>query len=1058
VWLLCKWTAGLAVVVAIALGFYLYHRLDDEVRLAVETKLAGHYPKLKVSVREAQLLRGEGIRIRGLSIVEPNRSGPEEQLLFVEELFIHCGTDPRDLIKGKLVDARYTLRKPVLRATRKPDGGWSAAQLLPIPKFGDTLPSGEIEGGTLELVDPLERVPAKFALREAILKWSPAEGPVPPDGKRQLRFIGRATGAHLRTLTLDALVDPTGGAWSLSGTVDRLDLSPDMLRTLPGPLAANCTAVAPLRAKVQAVFQASYAKPATPEAAAKFDYDVDGAIVEGRIEDARLPYPVSDLTCKFRLNPAGLRISDLAARHGAATLKIDLEQAGLGTGKPMRITASGERLVLDARMLELMPEQWRTQWNNFQPAGTVDLDVALTYDGTAWRPEMRMRCLDVSFAFHKFPYRLDHGRGEIVLKDKRLTVVMAAMSNTEEVKLNGEYQLDGPRTTGWTEIRADGIQVDERLLEALPAANQALAHAMHPQGRFNVSMKVWKDDPNDPVMHKHAVFSLRDGSVQYDKFPYPIRAISGTVEVLDDRWTFHDDLRGVNDTARISCRGESTPLAEGGVLTLAFHGENVPIDDELRDALNPGARRLWNDMKPRGMLELDSQVRLELQEKKLDVWVRARPVGDTVSIEPTYFPYRFEKLAGTFTFHDNRLQMEGLQAEHGRARVAAEGSCGIDPAGGWRLDLTHLFVDRLVADRDLLNALPEALRKSTASLEPTGSFNVRGSLGMAGGGEPGAPISAEWNVTFDCQNNTLQCGVPLSGVHGSLWLAGRSAGGRFESSGELQLDSVNYGNHQFTEVLGPIWIDNQQVLLGFWADRRGGNKTERHLTGKLYGGSTVADGWVVLGDEPEYALLAKLTGGNLAQFAQENMPGSGRLSGEILATVDLRGRGKTRNNLTGRGTVQLRNADIYQLPAMVSLLKVLSLRNPDATAFTQSDITFVLQAEHVYLERIDFAGDAVSLQGSGYLNLMNDQVKLKFRTVLGNDAGRLTAVKQLLGGASQQILLLHVDGPMTHPQVRREAFPGVSQMLDQLQSELRQPSPPPWQDGTDRVAPPGRLP
>ena len=36
--------------------------------------------------------------------------------------------------------------------------------------------------------------------------------------------------------------------------------------------------------------------------------------------------------------------------------------------------------------------------------------------------------------------------------------------------------------------------------------------------------------------------------------------------------------------------------------------------------------------------------------------------------------------------------MEHLQAEHGRARVSAEGTCGIDPAGGWRLDLEHLFV------------------------------------------------------------------------------------------------------------------------------------------------------------------------------------------------------------------------------------------------------------------------------------------------------------------------------------------------------------------------------
>ena len=76
-WLLLKWTVGFAVCAAIALGFYFYHRFDDEVRRTVEQKLGEKYPHLQVAVREAQLISGEGLRVRGLSIVEPNRSGPQ---------------------------------------------------------------------------------------------------------------------------------------------------------------------------------------------------------------------------------------------------------------------------------------------------------------------------------------------------------------------------------------------------------------------------------------------------------------------------------------------------------------------------------------------------------------------------------------------------------------------------------------------------------------------------------------------------------------------------------------------------------------------------------------------------------------------------------------------------------------------------------------------------------------------------------------------------------------------------------------------------------------------
>ena len=34
------------------------------------------------------------------------------------------------------------------------------------------------------------------------------------------------------------------------------------------------------------------------------------------------------------------------------------------------------------------------------------------------------------------------------------------------------------------------------------------------------------------------------------------------------------------------------------------------------------------------------------------------------------------------------------------------------------------------------------------------------------------------------------------------------------SFGELKLDSLTYKNFQFTQILGPLWFDNQNVYLG----------------------------------------------------------------------------------------------------------------------------------------------------------------------------------------------------------------------------------------------------
>ncbi|MCE9605217.1 MAG: hypothetical protein K8U03_09990, partial [Planctomycetia bacterium] len=336
VWMLIKWTAALALCVAIALGFYFYHRIDDEVRRTVEAKLGSQYPKLKVTVREAQLVRGEGIRVRGLSIVEPNRSGPQDELLFVDELFVHCGTDPRDLIHAKLQVSKLTLRKPILRVARRSDGSWSAGKLLPIPKFGEGTPTGVIESGIIEIVDPSGAAPSKLVLRDAQARWAVAEGDFPPGTRRPIRFEGHLDGDHVRNLALEATFDPAGGgAWSMSGTIDSLDICPELRQSLPSAAAAGLEKLAALRAKAQLQFRLTNtpavvsdlptAEGSTPPAST-LDYQIDGKLLQGRLEDPRLVYPLTDLAGKFSLNRDRVSITELTALHGAATLNIDCER------------------------------------------------------------------------------------------------------------------------------------------------------------------------------------------------------------------------------------------------------------------------------------------------------------------------------------------------------------------------------------------------------------------------------------------------------------------------------------------------------------------------------------------------------------------------------------------------------------------------------------------------------------------------------------------------------------------------------------------------------------
>ena len=75
-WCWFKWGIFATVVGAALLVPYFYHRLDEEIRARLEQRLAVAYPALHVRLRSAMLVKGEGITIRGLTIVDPAGRAP----------------------------------------------------------------------------------------------------------------------------------------------------------------------------------------------------------------------------------------------------------------------------------------------------------------------------------------------------------------------------------------------------------------------------------------------------------------------------------------------------------------------------------------------------------------------------------------------------------------------------------------------------------------------------------------------------------------------------------------------------------------------------------------------------------------------------------------------------------------------------------------------------------------------------------------------------------------------------------------------------------------------
>ncbi len=1024
-------------------------RVEEEVRVRVEAKVAERFPRLKVRVTSAHLA-ADGIEVRGLSLSEPDAKGPQGEIVYFDELYFACRTSVQELLSGNPVITSIKVSRPVIHATRRPDGSFSPAKLFPLPEFQKEVPITTIENGTIIVFDPIKNPSSTFTLREINLTIKPSDA---AGAARSLLDVqGYLTGDQIQRVDVSGTVDRDSHACTLSGTVEGLAVSPELHAALPEQVSEPLDVLRGLRAHANLSFRVtSDGSQRVPH------FEIDGNLVHGHLEDPLLPYPLTDMKAEIHCDNGGLRIRNLTTLQGQTTWEMaQLVRRGYDSDSPFELRAVGKQVHLDAAWGNLLPEPWRTDWKNFDPEGDIDLDCTIVFDGQHWKPTLEAKALsNVSFTCHKFPYRLERARGTMTLRDNVLDVALVAHSGAQPVTLNGRFWNPGPQFTGSISIRGDKIQFDEKLFAALlkPKSRDAL-RSLNPRGTFNFDAHLKRDDPRIREMRESLNISLNGCSINYDKFRYELNNLQGTLEMHDGQWRF-PKLVGTHGTGVVTLSGNLSTSPAQDVLRVSIQGKNVPLQEELRNALpHASQQQLWDSLQPHGKIDINkAEVSYDSRTRKMTVDLRAFPRDDATSIgtsiEPVAFPYRMRLLDGSIHYHEGHVDLENIHAAHRNTVLHTGGSCDIFPDGGWELRLQGLTVDRMRLhgdDHELEAALPAALKRAVAELRPKSPLNLTGAVSFAKAG-PTAPLHTNWNVNLFLHDGSLQVGPPLENIFGRVQLTGSSDGTRFSSRGELDLNSLTYKNFQFTQIIGPLWFDNNTVVLGDWGPQsRQAGQTNRHLTANLLGGALTGDCHVQLGSLPHYHLIATISQADLAQFARENLTSHQKLDGKILANIDLHGR-RRADSLFGSGNLHLSEANVYELPVMVSLLKIIRAKPPDATAFTESDVAFDIRGEHILLKRINLNGDAINLTGQGAVKLdgQTNPINLQLHTMVGR--GNVPFLTGLLSEASQQIMSIEVTGTLDHPVTHTQAFPGANQALQQLQAEPDKSTPLPPADG-----------
>ena len=1049
-WKIFLWSLLTLSIVGVLLAQYFYARVDNEIRARVEKMLAEAHPNLQVQVRAARLLEGQGIEIRGVSISDPTLPHPYQEMILVEEMFLQCGTELKLLLSGQLNISQVTLRGPVIRLVHLPDGRWSTDRLFPLPKMGQSKMQarGRIEQGVLEIIEPQLNTPAKFVLHDVAMDLEPQIDPA--TAAPYLTVSGTMKSDFLPQIEVAGSVDVSHNRWIWTGKAVALEISPELLASLPEPLQTQLAAARGIRARTDV----SYRIERLEDGPQALRFQVDGHLYRGRIDDPRSPFPITDLNAQFTATHDGVTLKHLHARSGESTFALHGWWQGYTAAGPGSFHGEVQGLPLDYRLYQRLPESAQKIWDDYSPRGKCDLNFDVVHGPQGWQPTGSCDLHDASFSFHKFPYRVENISGRMFLREKTLWLDLHTQTGERPLIGKGFIKNPGPEAEIELKIQGQQIAVEERLLRAIPQPTDDVLRSMHLQGSFDLQLDIRRAAGLGQSVDQQVQIQFQQASLNYDKFPLPLQNVRGTVHGLGRvwmrdgqtlgkvwNWDFRD-MQASKGAGRIQGEGSIQPSKEGNRLALHLKGTNFSLDDELQASLPPAQQQLWQKVNPQGFIDLDCHVDY-LAGAKPNIRVDIIPLGAV--IEPSFFPYRFEKLQGMVRIDQGRLLLQNMRAQHGNVLIGTNGECEVSPDGGWKVKFSDLNIDRvqLERDRDLVQALPEKLRTTINTLRLSGPMSMKGTLELSKT-MPRDIVDSAWQLTLFCQRCEMEGGLKLSNIYGSMSLAGRYDEQGLRARGELDFETAEYKDFQFTQVRGPLWMNEKRVVLGArdaFERQTAAESTpadNRHLTAKVCGGTIVGDTLIALGPQPEYHLQARLVDGDLERYAKEMMPGKQQhLSGRILGALELHGAGS--QTLRGEGRIALREADIYEIPVMVSLLSILSLKTPDNTAFSESDVEFRIVGNYIQFKKLDFRGDAISLRGTGSMNT-NSELQLSFHAIVGRDDLRLPLVEKMIGRASQQLMEIQVTGTLQNPKTTRKLIPGVQHMLNGLNMPLPSPN------------------
>ncbi|MFK7822168.1 MAG: hypothetical protein AB8G99_25965, partial [Planctomycetaceae bacterium] len=275
--------------------------------------------------------------------------------------------------------------------------------------------------------------------------------------------------------------------------------------------------------------------------------------------------------------------------------------------------------------------------------------------------------------------------------------------------------------TGQVRVDVKELPLDDRVRRVLPYAMKRFLKPLNATGLVSVK-GTWKAIGGRWKPEGCRV-ALKNGTSLFEKFQYPVSAITGSMVQRKNENAFDINLRGLASNRPVTMTGwlkNPGPVAES---SLMIKGEDIPLDETFRAAFDERGRDVIDKLAVSGIADGTVIVHREPVFGAKPTFSVSAHVRDG-KMNYVNFPYPLERVTG-FVSYTSKLrswQFKNFEGFQNDTRITAEGRHDGESQPG-RMRLKFAATNGRLTN-SLRSALNEPLQGIWDHLSPSGGFDM----------------------------------------------------------------------------------------------------------------------------------------------------------------------------------------------------------------------------------------------------------------------------------------------------------------------------------------------